>query len=76
MNWIPCTERLPEYGHKVMILVPQDDGETYMAWLAERKHSALGVDFYHGKECGLLETYEVTHWRPRPLDPEGNPVWA
>jgi len=60
-RWIPVSERLPEAGHKVLVLLT--DG-------------AISIDFIHGNDfLGNPDFYEywvgdITHWMPLPQPPE------
>jgi len=66
-EWIKCSDRLPKVGAEVLIRVPVcssfniegaeyiGEGQFYGAWCSTR-----------GRDC----TYKVSHWMPKPQEPE------
>lgn len=58
MDWIPVTERLPEYGQRVLAY----SGKVF-------KPSVFWYIFY--SEDYAMWKNEVTHWMPLPEPPKG-----
>lgn len=66
MNWVKCSERLPELGVKVLIATVDKD-----FWVAERNDWDGKEDCEWSWDHGFndLEPDRVTHWMPLPEPP-------
>jgi len=58
MEWIKCSERLPEQGEPVLIFTT--DMNQFMAWLGHDRW------WYEHQTWFLIE---VSHWMPLPPNP-------
>jgi len=70
-RWIPCAERMPEYGAPVLAWALWDDdelsetyGATGLVWVAQLDHSGDWLQ----RDSRL--DFRVTHWMPLPEGPE------
>ena len=71
LRWIPCAERMPEYGAPVLAWALWDDdelsetyGATGLVWVAQLDHSGDWLQ----RDSRL--DFRVTHWMPLPEGPE------
>jgi hypothetical protein len=60
-RWIPCSERLPEYGEYVMFI--RKNCECYIGYYDEKNTWNTDYQWFTGED--------VTHWMPLPEPPEG-----
>lgn len=69
VKWIPCSERMPEIGQDVLVVVEERDlnEETDEFTEIERYVTA---DTYKGNKFSWTYPEEVTHWMPLPEPPE------
>lgn len=59
-RWIPCSERLPEVGLRVLVLDRRGNAMTRtLSQLAGEKEPSFRPD-------GLLPKRHITHWMPLP----------
>lgn len=67
MDWIKCTDRLPEPGKEVIIYITMKNFTGY-----PKVHIGWTSDYVSGWECPdnfCLENYEVSHWMELPNPP-------
>lgn len=62
IEWIPCSEKLPERFQKVIVCREIEKG----VYIVEQGYKDVG-DWW--KVYGAM-TEKVTHWMPMPLPPE------
>lgn len=66
MNWIPVSEKLPEYGK--FVLITDKDGDMYVATIQKGKEHSYWIINCRCREGS--EPYYITHWMPLPSPPE------
>ena len=77
MNWISCTERLPDKGQVVLLYqtFPPETNFNCMAYPLQRNFTKVGGRTYDGKfilyEDQFADTSlkHVSHWMPLPEKP-------
>ena len=76
MNWIKCSERMPEEGKAVLVFVMNYSGNDVQV-MTMRHSSGKSVEAFWnlsgiaaasgiGDNYGLMLTKQVTHWMPLP----------
>ena len=66
MEWIKCSERMPDIGQLVLIRIPISARANIESAKYEGDGQFLGAWFSMRVE---LCCYSVTHWMPRPEEP-------
>lgn len=64
MNWIPCSQQMPDDGEAVMTFSPMSSDPVWPGFL----DGGFWTDL-----SGLLFQFPVTHWMPFPEPPEVTP---
>lgn len=67
-SWIPCSERLPGYGEKVLVFCPQDNN----LYLVSRELAVYDEDVWENEnmEYEDITTYAAWMPLPTPYNPE------
>ena len=69
-GWIPCSERLPEFGDKILVYYPS--GFYCVRLCSEGREDDYGMcEVVYRDEIGDLDDDEFTHWMPLPAAPKG-----
>lgn len=75
MNWIKCSDRMPEL-YDAVIIYEITNNEPYVttSYLMEDTETGEIQGWHHAHSCGKKDTFfglhEVTHWMPLPHPPE------
>ncbi len=71
MNWIPCSERMPEDYDLVVFYTPAADDVPSVPCVG-RRHDETWFDLLDTDQCCEPHSYndcEVSHWMPLPGPP-------
>lgn len=77
MNWIKCSDKLPEKAGEYLVYVSDEMWSGAMILWFTNDFSRLDDDLFYPQgfyvndpEYGRVEYKEVTHWMPLPEPPE------
>ena len=73
-RWIPVTERLPEYGVRVLAFNMRAKNKYIGIWTRE-KDPGDGNDCWFDSAGWWYAFDEITHWMPLPEPPETHAQW-
>jgi len=69
MEWIPCAERMPERGVKVLVWAPYEGTPQIAEWQRWDGPDRGYTDVWYRPGPTSLGKSEVTHWMPLPEPP-------
>jgi Protein of unknown function (DUF551) len=74
MNWIKCSERMPELHEKVLIAWVENDAiEFGYTRMVEWKYNKPEITWHTHDGGSLHEKQDIpTHWMPLPSSPKEN----
>ena len=69
-NWIPCSERLPDFGQQVLTFRPNDPVHIYFVSRVLCIGQPLVEQWYwHESDDVAYRAEKMTHWHPVPEKP-------
>ena len=63
IEWVACSERLPDDDETVLLYTPNDDLDVWPGW--------RDGDGWRWASHGSPVHDEITHWSPMPAGPRG-----
>ena len=72
MNWIKCTDRMPQKGEGLVVIFPDRDEVNVAVYAGKRWSCIDGCAGYGDNECTGDCLLNPTHWMPLPEPPTEN----